>query len=143
MGRRQARRAAPSRAGEPSRRAVEDPDTLAAAALHDTIEDTTTDYDEITEQFNPTVARYVALLTKEKRLPAEERDARYFEGLAAAPPAVKLCKIADTIDNLRDVAGGGRREKALAKARMLVGMFGGDPALERALAVLGEVMARV
>src|SRR5262245_40001689 len=74
-----------------------DPDTLAAAVLHDTIEDTTTDYDEIAKEFNPRVAGYVALLTKDKRLPEEECEDRYFEGLRTALLPVKLCKLGDTV----------------------------------------------
>ena len=62
-----------------------DPETLAAAALHDTVEDTTTDFDALAGEFGETVARYVALLTKDKRLPEKEREDRYFSDLAAAP----------------------------------------------------------
>lgn len=119
-----------------------DPETLAAAVLHDTIEDTSTDFDAVAEEFGAKVAGYVALLTKDKRLPEEEREDRYFEGLAGAPRPVRLCKIADTLDNLRDAAGpgGGNREKTLGKARRLLTIFGGDPSLERALGVLRAEM---
>src|SRR5256885_16211304 len=48
---------------------VTDPEVLAAAVLHDTIEDTTTDYDDVVKRFGPRVAQFVALLTKDKRLP--------------------------------------------------------------------------
>jgi (p)ppGpp synthase/HD superfamily hydrolase len=44
----------------------EDPLVLTAAVLHDTIEDTTTDYDGIEEAFGAEVARRVAALTKNK-----------------------------------------------------------------------------
>ena len=119
-----------------------DPDTLAAAALHDTIEDTTTDFDDLAREFNETVARYVTRLTKDKRLPEREREDRYFEGLAGAPRAVKLCKIADTIDNLRDAAAGtgGNRAKTIEKAERLLALFGPDPAAAEALAVLRRVL---
>src|SRR5262245_29008948 len=42
---------------------------LCAAVLHDTIEDTTTDYDDLEEAFGAEVAGWVALLTKNKSLP--------------------------------------------------------------------------
>src|SRR5688572_22098214 len=103
-----------------------DPDALAAAVLHDTIEDTTTDFDDIAEEFNEKVARYVALLTKDKRLGEDEREERYFDGLKDAPRPVRLCKVADTIDNLRDCAKGGDRPKTVAKAQKLIDMWGKD-----------------
>lgn len=118
-----------------------DPDTLAAAVLHDTIEDTTADRDDIAREFGETVAGYVAILTKDKRLPEEEREDRFFAALAAAPRPVRLVKVADTLDNLRDARSGGNREKTLAKARRLVEIYGGDPSLERALGVLRAEMA--
>lgn len=113
-----------------------DEDTLAAAVLHDTIEDTTADYDEVAEAFGEAVARYVALLTKDKRLPEREREDRFFEQLRTAPLPVKLCKIADTLDNLRDAAKATSREKTVAKARRLIEIYGAEPALAAALAIL-------
>src|SRR5262249_44001884 len=56
---------------------VSDPDTLAAALLHDTIEDTATDYDEILDRFGRKVADLVAVLTKDKRLPEAKREREY------------------------------------------------------------------
>ena len=41
---------------------------LQTAILHDTIEDTDTDYDEINEKFNKKIANYVASVTKDTRL---------------------------------------------------------------------------
>src|SRR6476660_6714705 len=48
---------------------IDDPDTLTAALLHDTIEDTTTDFDDLEKQFGVKVAGWVAALTQDKRLP--------------------------------------------------------------------------
>ncbi|MGE3808511.1 MAG: HD domain-containing protein [Gemmataceae bacterium] len=81
---------------------IEDPATLTAAALHDTLEDTTTDHDDLTETFGPDVADWVAALSKDKRLPEEEREKVYIEQLQAAPWQVKVCKLADIFDNLMD-----------------------------------------
>src|SRR5262245_62726076 len=58
---------------------VEDPDALAAAVLHDTIEDTTTDFDDLHERFGRRVAEWVALLSKDKRQIDEEREQAYME----------------------------------------------------------------
>ena len=52
----------------------EDEEVLTAALLHDTIEDTATDYDEVAEWFGPRVADYVVTLTKNVMLP--KPDAR-------------------------------------------------------------------
>ena len=41
----------------------DDPEILAAAFLHDTIEDCDVDYDEILEHFGRNVANYVAAMT--------------------------------------------------------------------------------
>ena len=48
---------------------VTDPHALAAALLHDSIEDTAPDYDEFAGRFGRRVADLVAVLTKDKRLP--------------------------------------------------------------------------
>jgi guanosine-3',5'-bis(diphosphate) 3'-pyrophosphohydrolase len=62
----------------------DDPRMLAAALLHDTIEDTATDCDDISERFGPEVAKWVAALTKDMRLPDKEREEMYAKTLAGA-----------------------------------------------------------
>src|SRR4051812_25932827 len=62
---------------------VTDRAVLSAAILHDTIEDTTTDADDLTEQFGPDVSRWVAALSKDKRLPDSEREEAYAAALVA------------------------------------------------------------
>ena len=83
----------------------DDPRMLCAALLHDTVEDTTTDFDDLAERFSPEVAQWVALLSKDKRLPEDEREAAYVKGLQTAPWQVKACKLADVYDNLSDLDG--------------------------------------
>jgi guanosine-3',5'-bis(diphosphate) 3'-pyrophosphohydrolase len=93
----------------------DDPRMLAAALLHDTIEDTSTDCDDIIERFGPEVAAWVAALTKDMRLPHDEREAAYARQLAAADWQVKALKLADMYDNLGDCrhfSPGGRRKTA-------------------------------
>jgi len=93
----------------------DDPKMLTAALLHDTIEDTTTDCDDIIERFGPDVARWVAALTKDMRLPHDDREAAYAKGLAAAEWQVKALKLADIYDNLGDskhLSPGGQRKTA-------------------------------
>ena len=81
---------------------IDDPDFLTAALLHDTIEDTTTDFDDLEEKFGARVAGLVAALSKDTRLPDEERETAYMATLTAADPAVKVAKLADIFDNLTD-----------------------------------------
>ena len=81
---------------------IDDPKVLAVALLHDTIEDTTTDYDDLFELFGKDVADWVAALTKEMRLPEKEREERYHAVLASSPWPVYVCKLADIYDNLAD-----------------------------------------
>ena len=84
---------------------IDDPQVLTAALLHDTIEDTTTDHDDLAEAFGVEVADWVGLLSKDKRLPEPDRERAYADRLASAPWQVKVCKMADVLDNLIDAAG--------------------------------------
>jgi guanosine-3',5'-bis(diphosphate) 3'-pyrophosphohydrolase len=86
---------------------IDDPQMMMAALLHDTIEDTRTDLDDLLELLGGSadpVAGWVAALTKDKRLPEPEREATYLDGLSRAPRPVRLCKLADLFDNLLDSA---------------------------------------
>ena len=81
---------------------VDDISALTAAVLHDTVEDTTTDYDDLQKEFGAEVAGWVADLSKDKRLPDDQREKAYETQLAKASWQVKVCKLADTFDNLMD-----------------------------------------
>lgn len=77
--------------------------TLCAALLHDTIEDTTTDYDDLSERFGTEVADLVAVLTKNMAMPEKEREEEYDGRLAKSDWRARLVKLADVYDNLCDV----------------------------------------
>lgn len=81
---------------------IDDPRALLAAILHDTVEDTTTDFDDLQEHFGVDVAEWVALLSKDKRRPEKQREDAYVRQLATAAWQVKVCKLADVYDNLMD-----------------------------------------
>ncbi len=81
---------------------LDDPQLLTAAVLHDTVEDTTTDFDDIREHFGEDVAVWVAALSKDKRQPDETREEAYVTQLKQATWQVKTCKLADVFDNLMD-----------------------------------------
>jgi len=116
---------------------VSEVDTLAAGLLHDTIEDTATDYDEIRERFGRTVADLVAVLTKDKRLPEAKRERDYFAQLARAPLAARLCKIADSLYNVRD-SDATHRPKAVKKARKLLSIYRNTRGLDEAFRILRQ-----
>jgi len=110
----------------------DDPRMLATAILHDTIEDTKTDFDELEENFGREIADWVGLLSKDKRLPEEERERRYLDGLKAAPWQVKVCKLADVYDNLLDSENlpDEKRGQSVEKARNYLKALEGSKAAE-------------
>lgn len=81
---------------------IDDSAALTAALLHDIIEDTRSDCDDLIERFGSEVAGWVATLSKDKRVPEETRERAYCAGLADAPWQVKVSKLADIFDNLLD-----------------------------------------
>ncbi|MDX2132353.1 MAG: HD domain-containing protein [Planctomycetota bacterium] len=100
-----------------------DETVLAAALLHDTIEDTTTDFEDIEERFGAEVAKIVANLTNLAMLPEAQREEEYFGRLRASCWRTKLVKLADAYDNVSDVESfphdeqATRRHKTREKAR--------------------------
>ncbi len=82
---------------------VEDYDVLIAALLHDTIEDTETTAEEITEKFGATVCGYVLEVTDDKSLPKAERKQLQIEHAAHISKGAKIVKLGDKISNIRDV----------------------------------------
>jgi len=104
---------------------VEDPDVLTAGVLHDTIEDTTVDYDAVVKRFGPRVAGMVASLSKDSRLEEKIREESYLSHLEKASIDVKLCKLADTLDNLLDSRNAKPefRKKTIGKAKELLSRF--------------------
>jgi guanosine-3',5'-bis(diphosphate) 3'-pyrophosphohydrolase len=83
---------------------INDCETLCAALLHDTIEDTDTSVEELVEAFGGPVASLVQEVTDDKRLPKAERKLRQVEHAAHLSPKARSVKLADKIANLRDVA---------------------------------------
>ena len=82
---------------------VTDPLVIAAAILHDTIEDTETTAAELETVFGAEVAEIVLEVTDDKRLSKDERKRLQVERAAGASPRAKLVKLADKICNLRDM----------------------------------------
>ena len=126
---------------------IDNPDVLTAAVLHDTIEDTTTDCDDLVEQFGPTVAGWVATLSKDKRLPDDQREAAYCAGLAQAPWQVKVCKLADIYDNLSDGSSLPAKgiQRTLARTRHYLDALNQNlpPEARRAFEIVSELHGRL
>ncbi|MHC5024912.1 MAG: HD domain-containing protein [Planctomycetota bacterium] len=121
----------------------QDETTLAAALLHDIIEDCDHDYDDVHEACGREVADLVAAMTKDMRLIETEREQAYEAQLAAAPWQARLLKLADTYDNLRDAGTPDRCRKAVEKARIALTLAGDDPRLATAAAKLVQLIAAV
>ncbi|MBZ5641649.1 MAG: HD domain-containing protein [Acidobacteriia bacterium] len=82
---------------------VSDENTLIAAALHDTVEDTKTTFEELEEYFGPEVAGLVREVTDEKSLGKMERKRLQVEHAPNLSIRAKQLKIADKLCNVRDV----------------------------------------
>jgi guanosine-3',5'-bis(diphosphate) 3'-pyrophosphohydrolase len=82
---------------------VSDPDTLIAALLHDTIEDTDATFEEIEAEFGLTIADLVLEVTDDGSLPQMERKALQVKHAPDLTYKAKLVKLADKIANLRDI----------------------------------------
>ena len=74
---------------------------VAAAWLHDTIEDTGTTRDELAQKFGDRVAALVEEVTDDMSLPKAMRRQRQIEDAAHKSADAKLIKIADKISNIR------------------------------------------
>lgn len=117
---------------------VADDDVLTAALLHDTIEDTITDYDEINNAFGERVAVLVAALTKNMALPESEREESYDRQLAAAPWEARLIKLADVFDNITDVPNAQMMVKAHEKVQRALVLSKNDAHLTDAARLLND-----
>src|SRR6266403_5221639 len=82
---------------------IHDEATLAAALLHDTVEDTDTTFAELEAEFGSEISKLVAELTDDKKLPKEERKRLQVEHAPSLSRRAKIVKLADKICNLRDV----------------------------------------
>jgi guanosine-3',5'-bis(diphosphate) 3'-pyrophosphohydrolase len=84
---------------------VEDPVVLAAALLHDTIEDTNTTLDELEIVFGYEITNIVAECSDDKRLTKLERKQAQVDHAAHISHKAKLVKLADKIANVSDMNG--------------------------------------
>lgn len=91
----------PQRVVELLKHYTDDPLILAAAILHDTIEDTETTYTEIETQFGAKVADLVVELTSDKEEKNKVGKSEYLtEKINSISPDARLIKLLDRYDNV-------------------------------------------
>lgn len=118
---------------------TDDSEMIAAAWLHDTVEDTAVTLDEIRRRFGAGVADLVADLTDVSRPGDGNRAARKAidrAHIARASPRAKTVKLADLLDNCRDIRRSDPRFARVfaAEAQALLDVLReGDPRLYRKL----------
>lgn len=118
---------------------VDDPVTIAAAILHDTIEDTETTGEELETRFGAEIRGIVEEVTDDKTLESAQRKRLQIERAAACSARAQLVKLADKICNVRDIIDAppaswsvSRRRGYIEWARAVVdGLRGRNAALER------------
>jgi guanosine-3',5'-bis(diphosphate) 3'-pyrophosphohydrolase len=118
---------------------VEDFDVLAAAVLHDTIEDTDTTEEEITELFGSKVSKMVLELTDDQSLPKAERKQLQIEHAPNISDGAKQIKLCDKISNIGDIMENPpdgwskhrRREYVEWGEQVVAGLRGANASLEK------------
>ena len=117
---------------------VTDAAVLAAALLHDTIEDTKTSAKQIREAFGADVAALVVEMTDDKTLDKDLRKELQIQHAPALSPRARLIKLADKISNVRDATNNPpkdwsrerRREYLDWTERVIAGVRGANAGLE-------------
>lgn len=82
---------------------VRDAEILAAAILHDTLEDTDTTPEELENTFGPRVRKLVEEVSDDKNLAKAERKRLQIEQAGGLSPGAVLIKLGDKISNVLDV----------------------------------------
>src|SRR4051794_6312371 len=105
-----------------------DTETLCAALLHDTVEDTSASLDQVREDFGDEIAQLVDGVTKLTEITFKSRDERQAENYRkmmvamATDVRVILIKLADRLHNMRTI-GALPKQKQQEKARETLEIF--------------------
>lgn len=84
---------------------TDDEELIAAAYLHDVVEDTPITVDEVCRAFGPRICRIVEELTDDKGMRKEMGRVEYVkQKVSRMSPDALLIKLADRIDNVKDMA---------------------------------------
>ena len=117
---------------------VTDPDLLAAALLHDTVEDTDTTHEELVDQFGHDIADLVAEVTDDPNLSSAERKITQEREASSKSPRAKLLRLADKTSNVHDITYRPPSDWSVARRmeyfnwaeRVVANLRGVSPALE-------------
>jgi guanosine-3',5'-bis(diphosphate) 3'-pyrophosphohydrolase len=82
---------------------VDDVVVLQACLLHDTLEDTKTEYKELVKEFGEKVADVVQEVSDDKSLPKDERKRQQIEHAKTMSYQARIVKECDKLYNLRDL----------------------------------------
>ncbi len=82
---------------------TKDEEVIAAAVLHDTIEDCHVTKEELAEKFSPRVADLVVDESEDKSRSWMERKTTTIENLKTAPMDTSMIELADKLSNMRDI----------------------------------------
>ena len=82
---------------------VENAEVLAAALLHDTLEDTSTTREELIENFGQTVCSLVEEVSDDKTLPRQTRKDLQIQHAPQLSEGAVLIKLGDKISNVTDI----------------------------------------
>ena len=117
-----------------------DANLVAAALLHDTIEDTPVSREDLALAFGPDIAGLVAEVTDDKNLEKRERKERQVTSAPMKSPRAKMLKLADKASNVRAIVDSppdwpveSRLEYARWAERVADGLRGVNDQLEREL----------
>jgi len=83
---------------------VTDVQVICGALLHDTVEDTETEPEELESEFGVEIKNIVMEVTDDQALAKHERKQAQIDHAAEISEQAKLVKLADKISNLRDVS---------------------------------------
>ena len=94
----------PMEVGEIVARMTDNEEIIAAAILHDTLEDCEdVTVEELEEEFSPRIADLVAQESEDKSKTWVERKSHTIEHLKEAPKAVQMIALGDKLSNIRDI----------------------------------------
>lgn len=96
---------------------IEDTTVLAAAILHDTIEDTETTSAELEQIFGKTIADLVVEVSDPEGLTRQERKRLEIDHAASLTPLAKLIKLSDKTCNIADIVDNPPGDWALSRRR--------------------------
>jgi len=86
---------------------ITDEDMLCTAWLHDTLEDTSTTFDELIQRFGKEVAVLVFSLSKDQTIAKKQKELQYVKQLKDATWQAKIIKLCDIASNLKELKTSG------------------------------------